>query len=108
MTLSEYSLNIPIFTSLLLSKYIFMKSVKLYGIFFLLLCTISFISCSDDNDNPEHHLELSNNSCEVMQGRSVVIDLTAQNVHEYMYLQELYPLQLSFLQNVLYHSEEED
>lgn len=56
-----------------------MRSIKPFSVFFLLLCTIGFISCSDDNDtdNPEYHLELSGNTCEVMQGRSAVIDLTA-------------------------------
>ncbi len=42
----------------------------------LFLCTISFVSCSDD-DKQEYNLELSQNTCEVMQGYSITIDLTA-------------------------------
>ena len=36
---------------------------------------ISVISCSKDDDKLNYHLELSKNSCEVMQGESVAIDL---------------------------------
>ncbi len=43
----------------------------------LLLCTIGFTGCSEDDNQPGYHLELSTNSCEVMQGRSIAIDLTA-------------------------------
>lgn len=55
-----------------------MQSKYLFGVLLLLLCTIGLASCSnDDDDNLKYHLELSNRSCEVMEGRSVVIDLTA-------------------------------
>ena len=54
-----------------------MKSNYLFGVLLLCLCTIGFVSCSNDEDTPTYHLELSKNSCEVMQGRSVAIDLTA-------------------------------
>lgn len=53
-----------------------MKTRNLFGALLMFLFTIGFIGCSDD-DKQEYHLELSGNSCEVMQGRSVVIDLTA-------------------------------
>ncbi|MEG2067669.1 MAG: hypothetical protein RRZ65_08535 [Tannerellaceae bacterium] len=48
---------------------------KTFSVLLLFLCVIGFISCSDDDDNPAYHLRLSENSCEVMQGRSVAIDL---------------------------------
>ncbi|MEG1562679.1 MAG: hypothetical protein RR365_02990 [Bacteroides sp.] len=51
-----------------------MKTKNFFGVFLIFLCTIGFISCSDDD--PKFHLELSKNSCEVMQGRSVAIELT--------------------------------
>lgn len=53
-----------------------MQSKHLLGTLLLLLSTISFISCSDD-DKSDYHLKLSDNSCEVMQGRSAYIGLTA-------------------------------
>lgn len=53
-----------------------METRKLFGVLLLFLCTISFVSCSDD-DKQEYNLELSRNSCEVMQGYSITIDLTA-------------------------------
>lgn len=53
-----------------------MQSKHLLGALLLLLSTIGFISCSDD-DESDYHLKLSENSCEVMQGRSVTIGLTA-------------------------------
>lgn len=58
-----------------------MKVDKLFRILLLFLCTIGFISCSNDKDedndnNPEYHLELAQNSCEVMQERNVAIKLT--------------------------------
>lgn len=55
-----------------------MQSKHLFGVLFLFLYTIGFISCSDDDDNQsEYHLQLSESSCEVMQGHSAVINLTA-------------------------------
>lgn len=62
-----------------------MKSKHLFGVLLLFLSTIGFISCSDNNndDKAKYHLELSENSCEVMQGGSVAINLTA---HENMTL----------------------
>ncbi len=38
------------------------------------LCAITFTNCSKDD---KYHLELSESSCEVMQGSSIAIDLTA-------------------------------
>lgn len=52
-----------------------MKANYLFGVLMLCLCTIGFVSCSND-DEATYHLELSENSCIVMQGRSIVIDLT--------------------------------
>lgn len=56
-----------------------MRTKSLFGILLLFLLAIGFISCGDDydDDKPERHLELSGNSCEVMQGYRVTIDLTA-------------------------------
>ena len=42
----------------------------------LFLFTMGFTSCSED-DKQEYYLELSQNSCEVIQGYSISIDLTA-------------------------------
>ena len=42
----------------------------------LFLFTMGFTSCSED-DKQEYYLELSQNSCEVIQGYSTSIDLTA-------------------------------
>lgn len=53
-----------------------MQSKPLLGTLLLLLSAIGFISCSDD-DKSDYHLKLSDNSCEVMQGRSASIGLTA-------------------------------
>lgn len=53
---------------------------KRFSLLLLFLFTIGFISCGDsdeNDDNPEYHLELSKSSCEVMQERSITIDLTA-------------------------------
>ena len=49
------------------------------GSLLLSLFVVFSTSCSknSDDNNPEYHLELSKNSCEVMQGRSVIVDLTA-------------------------------
>lgn len=43
----------------------------------LSVLTISVVSCSKDDDKLEYHLVFSKSSCEVMQGSSVTIDLTA-------------------------------
>ena len=42
----------------------------------LFLFTMGFTSCSED-DKQKYYLELSQNSCEVIQGYSISIDLTA-------------------------------
>lgn len=52
-----------------------MKTKKLFGVL-LLLCAVCFVSCNDeDKTEPAYRLELSKNSCEVMQGRSTSINL---------------------------------
>lgn len=53
-----------------------MKTKSLFGTLLMFLFTIGFTSCGDD-DKLEYHLKLSENSCEVMQGQSVAIGLTA-------------------------------
>lgn len=53
-----------------------MQSKHLFGVLFLFLSAICFMNCSDD-DKSDYHLELSKSSCEVTQGRSVAINLTA-------------------------------
>lgn len=55
-----------------------MRTKSLFGTLLMFLLTSCFTSCSDD-DNPENHFELSENSCEVMQGFSAFINL---NAHE--------------------------
>lgn len=54
----------------------------------LSLGTIIFISCNDDNDDTGYHLELSANSCEVMQLRTASISLVA---HENTTLEITHP-----------------
>lgn len=52
-----------------------MKTKNLFGLL-LFICTISFVCCNDeDNTEPAYRLELSENTCEVMQGRSSSINL---------------------------------
>ncbi|RHJ92519.1 hypothetical protein [Parabacteroides bouchesdurhonensis] len=53
-----------------------MRAKSLFEIFLMFLFTIGFTSCSDD-DKQEYSLKLSQISCEVMQGYSVTIGLTA-------------------------------
>lgn len=53
-----------------------MRTKSLFGTLLMFLFTIDFISC-DDDDKSEYHLALSENSCEVMQGYSIAIDLIA-------------------------------
>lgn len=54
-----------------------MKTKFFIGILVLFLSTINFISCNDDGDKTEFHLELFKNSCEVMQLRTTSIHLIA-------------------------------
>lgn len=55
-----------------------MKTSKWSIAITLLIGIISLLSCDkSDDDNSTYHLELSKSSCEVMQGRSVAIELTA-------------------------------
>lgn len=54
-----------------------MKTKFFIGILVLFLGTINFVSCNDDEDKTEYHLELSKNSCEVMQLRTTSIYLIA-------------------------------
>lgn len=52
-----------------------MKTKNLSGLL-LFICTISFVCCNDeDNTESAYRLELSENTCEVMQGRSSSINL---------------------------------
>ena len=53
-----------------------MRTKSLFRTLLMFLFTIGFISCNDE-DKQDYHLELSKNSCEVMQGFSAAIDLTA-------------------------------
>lgn len=54
-----------------------MKIQKLMSIVLLYLCSIGFMSCENDDNQPEYQLQLSENSCELVQGRSDAINLTA-------------------------------
>lgn len=48
---------------------------NLIGTFCVFLLTISLMSCEDGDEQFKYHLELSQNSCEVMQGSHVTISL---------------------------------
>lgn len=65
-----------------------MKTISFIGILTIFLVTIPFISCNDDKDDAGFHLELSTNSCEVMQLRTTSISLVA---HENTTLEITHP-----------------
>lgn len=65
-----------------------MKTNFFIGILLLSLGTIIFISCNDDKDDAGYHLELSANSCEVMQLRTASISLVT---HENTTLEITHP-----------------
>lgn len=57
-------------------KSIEVKTRFFIGILVLFLATINFVSCNDD-EGTKYHLELSKNSCEVMQLRTTSVHLIA-------------------------------
>lgn len=52
-----------------------MRMKSLIGTLWMFLLTIGFVSCDSGDDQLKYHLELSQNSCEVMQGSQVTISL---------------------------------